>query len=56
MGKKKREVKTINLTDLLINSSGKIGRHEPQVKSGCGAHKSAKDYKRKEKHHKKYDE
>lgn len=33
--------------DIIVNSSDKMGRHMGVVKSGCGVHKSVKDYDRK---------
>lgn len=44
--------KTISGVDLIINSSGKMGRHMDIVKSGCGVHKNKKAYTRKQKHKK----
>ena len=50
---RKREQKKkmiIKGKDLIINSSGKLGRHLDVVKTGTGPHKSKKDYKRRSKH------
>ena len=46
---KKTKVKTIKSKDLILNSSGKLGKHMEQVRSGTGAHKSKKQYDRKSK-------
>lgn len=49
--KKKKDLeKTIDMTDLLINSKDKLGRHNEFVRTGCGAWKNKKAYTRKTKH------
>jgi|GEM_PF-4054132 len=52
MSKKNKTPMTIDMTDLLINSPNKLGRHLPWISSGCGVKKSKKDYTRKKKHKK----
>jgi hypothetical protein len=37
----------IDTTTILMNASGKIGRHTPTVQSGTGTHQSKKSYNRK---------
>lgn len=56
--KKKEKKMIISGLELMIHSANKEGGHDDYVRTGCGAHKSAKDYKRKSKHRKKdgYDE
>ena len=54
--KKIKKLPIIDMTGLIINSVGKLGRHDDVVKSGCGAHKSKRDYTRKKKHKKKTEE
>ena len=54
MAKKKKPM-VINMTDLLIHSKDKLGRHIPEVRMGCGIHKSKKKYNRKKKHKEKED-
>ena len=43
MSKKGKDKVLIKGNDLLINSSGKMGRHLDIVKSGCGTHVSKKE-------------
>jgi len=43
---KKNKSKIVGL-EIMLNSSDKLGRHLDNVRSGTGAHKSLKDYKRK---------
>ena len=51
MGKKIKNITIkINKTDLLLNSANKLGRHTPEVRTGCGVTKSKKQYTRKKKH------
>ncbi|MCK8060641.1 MULTISPECIES: hypothetical protein [unclassified Fusibacter] len=40
----------IDTKKLMMNTTGKLGAHEGQVKSGCGVHQSKKHYTRKSKH------
>lgn len=50
---KKSKVKATMVIDskaLMVSSSEKMGRHDLQVKSGCGVHQSKKTYTRKIKH------
>ena len=46
---KKIEAKIIKSSDLIKNSSGKLGRHIAEVRTGTGIHKSKKQYNRKSK-------
>ena len=51
--KKKKNSKNkmvIDMTEVMLNSANKMGRHLDAVKSGTGIHKSKKDYSRKRKH------
>lgn len=48
--KKKQKKVVISGLELLINSANKEGGHDDYVRTGCGAHKSSKDYKRHSKH------
>ena len=50
MKTKKSQKMIINSTELMLNSANKLGRHLDNVKTGCGIHKSKKDYTRKIKH------
>ena len=55
MSKKKnkksmKKMPKINGNELLLNSAGKLNKSEGIVYSGCGKHKSIKDYTRKKKH------
>jgi hypothetical protein len=42
--------KVISGKELFIKGRNKLNRNEGNVKSGCGVHKSEKDYSRKIKH------
>lgn len=44
----------ISGVNLQVNASGKLNRNDNVVKSGCGVHKSKKDYSRKQKHKKSW--
>lgn len=46
---KKSKAKIISSSDLIKNSSGKLGKHMPEVRTGTGIHKSKKQYDRKSK-------
>jgi len=46
---KKIKVRIIKAEDLIKNSSGKLGKHMPEVRTGTGIHKSKKQYNRKSK-------
>lgn len=46
---KKEKVKVIKGSDLIKNSSNKLGKHMPEVRTGTGVHKSKKQYDRKSK-------
>jgi hypothetical protein len=45
-----KKMPKINGNELLLNSAGKLNKSEGIVYSGCGKHKSIKDYTRKKKH------
>lgn len=48
--KKKSKVKQVAVlkgSELLANSAGKQGKHQSEVRSGTGVHKSKKNYNRK---------
>jgi len=47
--KKKIDLGIIKSTELMLNSKGKMGKHDPLVQSGTGSHKSKKVYNRKSK-------
>lgn len=50
---KKSKAKAAMVIDskaLMVKSSEKLGRHDSQVKSGCGVHQSKRTYTRKIKH------
>jgi len=47
---KKKSKMVIDMTEVMLNSANKMGRHLDAVKSGTGIHKSKKDYSRKRKH------
>lgn len=47
MAKKRKNLKVVSGTDLLLHRSGKMGRHIPEVKSGCGYHEEKKYVRRK---------
>lgn len=46
---KKNKPKIIRAQDLIKNSSDKLGKHMPEVRTGTGIHKSKKQYDRKSK-------
>lgn len=46
---KKIKVRIIKAEDLIKNSSNKLGKHMPEVRTGTGIHKSKKQYDRKSK-------
>ena len=52
MAKKKKAPKDmkIDMTDMMLNSANKQNKSMPSVYGGTGAHKSKRDYTRKEKH------
>lgn len=53
---KTKQLPVLDMTGLIINSAGKFGRHDDEVKTGCGPHKSLKDYTRKKKHKKQVED
>ena len=57
MSKRKKAPKDmiIDGREVMVNSANKPGRHDEGVRTGCGPHRSKKDYRRKEKHHKDYE-
>ena len=50
---KKPKAKIIRAKDLIKNSSDKLGKHIPEVRTGTGIHKSKKQYDRKSKNNQK---
>ena len=48
----KNKIKTIDMTELMINRANKLNRNDGIVKSGCGYHKDKTKYNRKTKHKK----
>jgi hypothetical protein len=47
---KKQKSMTIDMTEVLMTSPGKLGRHLDEVRRGCGVQSSEKTYKRNKKH------
>jgi len=50
---KLKDKRIIDMSEVFIHSGGKRNRSEDVIKTGCGPHKSPKDYKRKPKHQSK---
>jgi hypothetical protein len=50
--KKTKNTNTIDMTALLINSKDKLGKHDPLVRTGCGAWRDKSKFSRKQKHRK----